>query len=139
MRSGGKTWWRVILKITHTCRSWRCGHSFSTCVMRVLQVEQSRPLLLPDLPLLLDLLLVVVEFLVAGGLLCGQALLKPHLPQKHVQGERAHHKARVEGEPGPEGLHAGPAARLAVSRFNSAGAGGDTGTDTEGTDKFEEL
>lgn len=81
--------------------------------MRVLEVEQSRPLLLPDLPLLLlqllqqllVLVLLVVVVVRAGGLGCRQALLKPHLPQEHVQGEGPHHEARIEREPGSEGLH----------------------------------
>lgn len=85
-----------------------------TFMMRVLQVEKSRPLLLPYLPFLLELLLVVMKFIELGGLLFWQSPLKPHLPQKHVQCEGPHHKTRIEGESGSEGLHAGPGVSLSV-------------------------
>lgn len=45
-----------------------CFVSF-TCVMRVFETEESRPLLLPHRPLLLQLLLTLMKFLEATGLL----------------------------------------------------------------------
>lgn len=84
-------------------------------MVRVVEVEESGPLLLPDL-VLLGLLMRSVR---AGGLLRWHRPLKPHLPQKHVQREGPHHEARIEGEPGSEGLHA---LSHSVWSFNSVGA-----------------
>ena len=83
-------------------------------MMRVFQVEKSRPLLLPCFQVVLQLFLVVMHIVRADGLLCWQGSLKPHLPQKHVQCEGSHHETRVEGESGSEGLHAGPGVSLTV-------------------------
>lgn len=77
-------------------------------MMGVLQVEESRPLLLPYLRLFLELQLVALRSVQADGVLDGRTSLKPHLPQKHVQREGSHHETRIEGESGSEGLHAGP-------------------------------
>ncbi len=74
--------------------------------MRVLQVEQSRPLHLPHLLVVPGMLLVVVGREEAGGQLRRQTPLKPHLPQEHVQREGSHHEARIKRESGSEGLHA---------------------------------
>lgn len=76
-------------------------------MMGVLQVEESRPLLLPYLRLFLELSLVVLRSVQVGVVLDGRTSLKPHLPQKHVQCEGSHHEARIEGESGSKGLHAG--------------------------------
>lgn len=83
------------------------SHLWLTCVMRVLQVKKSRPLLLPYLFLFVDHLLVA-KFVEAGDTLRWEIPLKPHLPQEHVQRESPHHETRVERESGPQGLHAGP-------------------------------
>lgn len=81
----------------------------------VLQVEQSRPIFLPELLLLVVLLREVsVGLERAAGLQSRRSPLKPHLPQKHVQGEGPHHKPRKKRESGSEGLHAG----VSLARFN---------------------
>lgn len=90
-------------------------HIWRTCMMRVLQVEKSRPLLLPYLLVFLELLLVVAKFVKVGEL----SFLKPHLPQKHVQCEGSHHETGIERESGSQGLHGGPGVTLS---FNLAGA-----------------
>lgn len=90
-------------------------HIWRTCMMRVLQVEKSRPLLFPYLLVFLELLLVVAKFVKVGEL----SFLKPHLPQKHVQCEGSHHETRIERESGSQGLHGGPGVTLS---FNLAGA-----------------
>lgn len=99
------------------------SNEFRTFMMRVFQVEQSRPLLLPH-PVFVQLLLVVANFVHVRGMLCGERLLKPHLPQKHVQREGSHHETRIKGESGSQGLHDGPSVSLS---FNLAGAECETG------------
>lgn len=94
-----------------------------TFMMRVFQVEKSRSLLLPY-PVFVKLLLVVAKFVDVRGMLCGERLLKPHLPQKHVQREGSHHEARIKGESGSQSLHDGPSVSLS---FNLAGAEYETG------------
>lgn len=86
---------------------WSQSHLWLTCVMRVLQVKKSRPLLFPYLLLFIDHVLVP-KFVEARGTLRWEISLKPHLPQEHVQRESSHHETRVERESGPQGLHAGP-------------------------------
>lgn len=82
-------------------------------MIRVPQVEKSRPLLLPFCPVVL--LYCVMDFDEAGGLLCWQSPLKPHLPQKHVQCEGSHNETQIKGDSGAEGLHAGPGGSLSLS------------------------
>lgn len=92
-----------------------------TYVVGVLQVEQSRPLLLPYLRLVLERLLVTMEF-AEGHVLKSHGPLKPPLPQKHVQCQDSHRKTRIEGESGSEDLHAGLGERNNSASFNLTGA-----------------
>lgn len=83
-----------------------------TCVMRVFQVEERGPLLLPDLLVLLQLLLFFPEF--GRTILRQETFLKPHLAKKGVQRDGPHHEAGVKGESGPQDLHAGPGVSLPI-------------------------
>lgn len=93
-----------------------------TWMMRMFQVEKSRPLLLPYL-VFVKLLLVVTKFVEGRGMLCWERFLKPHLSQKHVECEGSNHETRIKGESGSQGLHDGPGVSLS---FNLAGAEYDT-------------
>lgn len=95
-------------------------------MMRMFQVEQSRPLLLPHLLISLELLLGIMKSVEGAALLNSQSPLKPHLAQKHVQYEGPHHKTHIEGESGSQGLHAGSGVSLSLVRLGSGEKGGQT-------------
>lgn len=73
--------------------------------MRVLQVEESRSVLLPNLLVFLQLL---PQFVEGRHPLRKETFLNAHLPQKHVEHDGSHQEPHIKRESGAQDLHAGP-------------------------------
>lgn len=125
--------WKILA--LHVC-AWWCSslQNFAegpcrpgrTCVVRVLQVEQRRSLLLPHLLVFLQLLPVLPEML-EGRAEGKETFLEPNLPQEDVQHDGSHHEADEKGESGSQDLHAGPGVSLSISWTGADAEDGDHG------------
>lgn len=93
----------------------RPGPMWRTCVVRVLQVEKRRSLLLPHLLVFLQLLLGLPEIVEGCTISRMQTFLKPYLAQKDVECDGSHHEAKIKRESGPQDLHAGPGVSLPIN------------------------
>lgn len=90
---------------------WR-GSVWSTCMMRVEQVDESRPLLSPAgcaLPYRCSSFLSLWEHRVAP--------LKPHLRQEEIDAKGPHQEAQAEGPSGGGVLHGDTVSNTMISRL----------------------
>lgn len=88
-----------------------------TCVMRVLQVEESGSFLLPDLLIFLQLL---PQFVEGRHPLRKETFLKAQMQQKHVQRDGSHHEPHIKRESGAQDLHAGPGVSGSINLTGAA-------------------